>query len=333
MANHGLARFTSLTVDLDPLRSYLENRRLTPAPETDLEAVMRDGLPRILDLLSRLGIPATFFVVGQDARDGENARWLRAAVAQGHEVACHSDRHLPDFDRLPRRELALDIGRSREALESATGRPVTGFRAPAWNIPRELFEILVAQGFEYDSSLVSRPAGPWRVAALRLLKTFSPSTAPHRIMQGQPAATVPHRPYPMDPARPWLPCPGSSLWEIPHGCSAGPLPVPLNGTVLGWLPDPITAGMCRLCARRPEPLIFVCHGIDLVDFHRHVRDPRLRGKPGLTAPIAAKERRLSNLLRALGAKRTWVTLRDLRRACADAVTAHSQGFAPDRTNG
>lgn len=333
MANPGLARGACLTVDLDPLRSYLAHRRLTPAPQTDLEAVIRDGLPRFLELLSHLGIPATFFAVGQDARDTENARWLRTAVSQGHEVACHSDRHSPDFDRLPRRELQLDIERSREALENATGGAVAGFRAPAWNIPPDLFEILADRGFEYDSSLISRPAAPWRAAALRLLKAFSPSLAPHRIMQGQPAVSIPANPYPLDPRRPWRPCPGSSLWEIPHGCSTGPLPVPLNHTLLLWPPGPLSAALCRLAALRPEPLIFVCHGLDLVDFHRRIRDPRLRGKPGLMAPVDVKQRRLSRLLRLLGADRTWLTLRELRRASAGSAEEKSRGFAPDGASG
>jgi len=316
-----------LSVDLDPVRSYLDNRRLAPAPETNLNAVYDDGLPRILGLLSRLRIPATFFAVGEDAQNPPNAARLRAAASSGHEVASHSHRHRPDFHLLDRSELELDIARSREALEDAAGVPVAGFRAPAWNIPQDMFQVLAARGFAYDSSLISRPAGPWRKAALRLLKAISPSMAPHRIMQGQPpVSAIPPRPYPVDCDRPWLQRAGSALWEIPHGCSTGAIPVPLNATVLQWLPWPLAAGLCRAAAGRPEPLIFVCHGLDLVDFERSIRDPRLRGKPGLTAPIEKKERRISRLLALLGTGRAWMTLRDLQAACAASEPPPASGL-------
>ncbi|ARQ72567.1 polysaccharide deacetylase family protein [Streptomyces marincola] len=83
--------------------------------------------PQILGLLRQHGVPATFFVLG------ENAVWqpdlLRAIAADGHLVANHSYDH-PRFDRLPRDEVRAQLGRTSEVIENALGAPPGWARAP-----------------------------------------------------------------------------------------------------------------------------------------------------------------------------------------------------------
>ncbi|WP_020663030.1 polysaccharide deacetylase family protein [Amycolatopsis benzoatilytica] len=89
---------------------------------------------KILDLLERYGVRATFFCVGLNASaSGED---LQRMIEQGHEVGNHTWSHpfLPDLSET---QLADQIDRTAEAIGSATGaepgyfRPPYGSRTPA----------------------------------------------------------------------------------------------------------------------------------------------------------------------------------------------------------
>jgi peptidoglycan-N-acetylglucosamine deacetylase len=83
--------------------------------------------PAILDELSRLGIPATFFVVGNSAR--AHPELVRRMRDEGHAVGSHSDSH-PEPWRLRIDELAREYRRGRARVEQAAGRTVRLFRPP-----------------------------------------------------------------------------------------------------------------------------------------------------------------------------------------------------------
>jgi polysaccharide deacetylase family protein (PEP-CTERM system associated) len=137
--------------------SYLITRILGKAPAANPEDVIAQT-ELVLDLLKRHEVRATFFVLGLVA---ESAPQLVKRIAQaGHEIASHGHLHLPVFDGTLQ-EFEEDLSRSKELLESITGRPVLGYRAPAFSVPREnpqgFFDILGKLGFTYDSSIVSTP--------------------------------------------------------------------------------------------------------------------------------------------------------------------------------
>jgi len=83
--------------------------------------------PAIMDELGRLGVVATFFVVGKRAR--AHPELVRRALAEGHAVGSHSDTH-PEPWTVPLRALAADYRRGRRAAETALGRRVRLFRPP-----------------------------------------------------------------------------------------------------------------------------------------------------------------------------------------------------------
>ncbi len=85
----------------------------------------------ILDELARLGIHATFFLVGQCARSYPHL--VRRMLAEGHAVGSHSASH-PDPWRLPVRELMLEYKRGRALVEQAAERPVRLFRPPKGHV-------------------------------------------------------------------------------------------------------------------------------------------------------------------------------------------------------
>jgi peptidoglycan-N-acetylglucosamine deacetylase len=111
---------------------------------------VRVGLPRILQLLTRLGVPGTFFFPGTAA-----ARYphLLESIAQaGHEIALHGNRRV----RLP----SLSDGAQRADFEAGLqtlrglGHEVSGYRAPYWQLTPHTLDLLGHHGFTYDSSLM-----------------------------------------------------------------------------------------------------------------------------------------------------------------------------------
>lgn len=109
----------------------------------------RVGLPRILGMLARRGLPATFFVPGLTAE-----RWpgtVESILEAGHEVALHGYTHRTPTALEPAEQLA-ELDRGMEALTRTGARP-TGYRAPLWSTTAVTLEALPRFGLRYDSSL------------------------------------------------------------------------------------------------------------------------------------------------------------------------------------
>jgi peptidoglycan/xylan/chitin deacetylase (PgdA/CDA1 family) len=141
-----------LTFDVDAEAGFLGEgaqyqRRLTTLSEGRF-GVTR-GLPRILDLLSRHHIPATFFVPGYTAEVHPEA--VTAILAGGHEVGHHGHMHLRN-DLASAAEQRTEIERGLAALAAAGAPRPAGYRSPAWEMTPDTFSLLLEHGFEYDSS-------------------------------------------------------------------------------------------------------------------------------------------------------------------------------------
>jgi polysaccharide deacetylase family protein (PEP-CTERM system associated) len=108
---------------------------------------------RMLGLLERHGVKATFFVLGWVA--DRYPRLVREIHDRGHEVGSHGYWHRLVYELSPA-EFREDLRRSRNALENAVGAKVTAHRAASFSITsRSLWalEILVEEGFSVDSSI------------------------------------------------------------------------------------------------------------------------------------------------------------------------------------
>ena len=90
-----------------------------------------DYAPAFLDELRRLGIVATFFVVGHRARARPDL--VRRARDEGHAVGSHSDTH-PEPWTVPLPRLTGEYRRGRQAAEAALGQPVPLFRPPKGHV-------------------------------------------------------------------------------------------------------------------------------------------------------------------------------------------------------
>ncbi|MGZ3640657.1 MAG: polysaccharide deacetylase family protein [Candidatus Limnocylindrales bacterium] len=120
----------------------------------------RVGLPRILELLGREGIPATFFVPGHTLATFPES--VAAIVAAGHEVGCHGWAH-EDLTALDAAAELDVLRRSRDAIAEASGQAPRGFRAPYWGLTPRTLGWVEELGFSYDSSLMADDVHPYRV--------------------------------------------------------------------------------------------------------------------------------------------------------------------------
>ena len=107
-----------------------------------------------LDFLRRHRGTGSFFFVGEVAR--RNPGLVARIAAEGHEIGCHSDRHLP-LDRLGQARFRDDVRRNLDALRDAGAGDVTGYRAPCFSLTAETgwaYEALAGLGFAYSSSVL-----------------------------------------------------------------------------------------------------------------------------------------------------------------------------------
>ena len=117
--------------------------------------------PRILDLLDRHGVKATFFIPGYVAETHEAL--TRDIHARGHEVAHHGYMHEPPATLTAGQEAAV-LDRGIAALERITGEAPLGYRSPSWELSDRSLPLLAERGFVYDSSLMGDDV-PYRTDA------------------------------------------------------------------------------------------------------------------------------------------------------------------------
>lgn len=108
---------------------------------------VEEGLPKLLQLLSGLGIQGTFFTTGEVAQKYPEA--ARAVLAGGHELACHGMTHTA-FTSMTRDQARAEIVESAAILREHAR--VTSFRAPYLRYPDAYLDLLEDAGFELDSS-------------------------------------------------------------------------------------------------------------------------------------------------------------------------------------
>jgi peptidoglycan/xylan/chitin deacetylase (PgdA/CDA1 family) len=112
----------------------------------------RVGVPRILKLLDRYGVKATFYVPAVAALLHEEEQ--RRVVAEGHEIGIHGWIH--ELNSVLPYEAERDLMfRSTDALERITGTRPVGLRTPSWDFSPNTLAIEKELGLLYDSSLMA----------------------------------------------------------------------------------------------------------------------------------------------------------------------------------
>jgi len=169
-----------LTFDFDALSVWLGGfPRVTPAMLSRGEFGAQVGVPRILELLRRYDIPATFFIPGHTVESFPEV--VSAVVEAGHEVGHHGYGHEDPSGQTPAEERA-SLERGLAALESLAGGRPRGYRSPSWDYSSVTLSLLVEYGFLYDSSLFADDFYPYHPRLGDVVSKDQP------LQRGQPAS-------------------------------------------------------------------------------------------------------------------------------------------------
>jgi peptidoglycan-N-acetylglucosamine deacetylase len=141
-----------LSFDVD--NELLWRRTPLPVPLSEGEYGATTGLPRVLDLLDRHSIPASFYIPAMSA--ALHPQMIRDILQRKrHEIGVHGWMHenLPQVGDAAKEEQLLT--QSIEYLTKATGKRPVGFRAPAWEFSQSTLDQIRKAGFLYDSSFMA----------------------------------------------------------------------------------------------------------------------------------------------------------------------------------
>jgi len=109
----------------------------------------KTGMPRILALLQRYDIAATFFVPGLVIE--QRPAVVEAILEHGHEIAHHSWSHAWIVN-LTAEEEREEMERGFEIIKRVTGRAPAGYRSPAGEFSPITLPLLLEYGFSYSSN-------------------------------------------------------------------------------------------------------------------------------------------------------------------------------------
>lgn len=247
----------------------------------DLPRRSRHLVSLILDRFSAASVRGTFFVLGWLAE--KEAEMVRSISDAGHEVASHGWDHRRVTDLSPE-EFREDIRRSRNVLQEVSGQAVIGYRAPSFSILPGFewaLDILLAEGFEYDSSMF-----------------------PIRLHPGYGYPEAPPDPHGLER-------PGGTLWEIPPTTlELGRLRLPAaGGAYLRFFPSFLVAKGLAEAEKRGFP--------GTVYFHPWETDPEM---PRVRAPALTRLRMrhgIRPMLRRLETLTARFAFRPIRETVAD----------------
>jgi peptidoglycan/xylan/chitin deacetylase (PgdA/CDA1 family) len=140
-----------LSFDTDSEAPLLRDGNTSPTSLSASDFGAESGMPRILKMLDRYNIPATFFMTAVDAM--LHPDMLAAVLKSGrHEVGVHGWIH--EFPpRLEDGEEERLLDRAIAYLTKATGKRPLGYRAPSWAFSPSTLDLIQKKGFLYDSSL------------------------------------------------------------------------------------------------------------------------------------------------------------------------------------
>jgi peptidoglycan/xylan/chitin deacetylase (PgdA/CDA1 family) len=142
----------ALSFDLDNETPSLRDGSTSPSELSQGQYGSRVAVPRILALLDRHQIKASFFVPAVVARMYPET--IRQIVAKGHEIGVHGWIH--ERNSLLAEEQERDLmRRSYATLQEISGVKPAGIRTPSWDYSPFTMKIIRELGLLYDSSLMA----------------------------------------------------------------------------------------------------------------------------------------------------------------------------------
>jgi len=143
----------ALSFDFDSETNALRDLELSPGTFSQGEYAARVSVPRILALLDKYSIPASFFVPAVSALLHKEE--IEAITESGrHEIGLHGWVHERN-SLLDEEEERMLMKKSLQTLKELTGKAPTGIRTPSWDFSPSTLKIIMEMGLIYDSSLMA----------------------------------------------------------------------------------------------------------------------------------------------------------------------------------
>ncbi len=148
----------SISLDLDNQWSYMKIHG-----DTGWEifpSYLDKFIPIVIDMLNKLNLKITFFIVGQDAALEKNKESLSMIVKNGHELGNHSFNHESWLHLYPKEKIRDEILTAEKYITEISGVKPVGFRGPGFSWSENLLDVLSELGYQFDASTLPTFIGP-----------------------------------------------------------------------------------------------------------------------------------------------------------------------------
>ncbi len=147
-----------ISLDFDSVALWIAMGQTTPTPISrgEFGAVAAERLLRLFD---NHKVPTSWFIPGLTIDTYESV--CRAVAEAGHEIGHHGYDHVAPGN-LDRDAEFDQLKRGNEAIERISGKRARGYRSPAWDLSPHTVELLLQEGFVYDSSMMAHDYIPYR---------------------------------------------------------------------------------------------------------------------------------------------------------------------------
>ncbi len=143
----------ALSFDFDAETNALRDGQYSPGVLSQGEYPARVAIPRILGLLDKYRIPASFFVPAVTALI--HPAEIKSITSSGrHEVGLHGWIHERNSLLAEAEEREL-MKKSFDTLRQMTGKAPVGIRTPSWDFSASTLKLIRELGLLYDSSLMA----------------------------------------------------------------------------------------------------------------------------------------------------------------------------------
>ena len=149
-----------LTFDFDAMSGFISRGMTSPSPISRGEFGANVGAPRIVALLKKYDIRASWYIPGHTLET--YPQQCERVFHAGHEIGHHGWTHVPPA-QLTREQEEEGLGRANEQIRKLTGHQARGYRSPSWDLSPHSVELLLKHGFAYDSSMMADDYLPYRV--------------------------------------------------------------------------------------------------------------------------------------------------------------------------
>jgi peptidoglycan-N-acetylglucosamine deacetylase len=161
-----------LTFDFDAMSGFVARKMMTPTPVSrgEFGAV---GVERLLALLASRDIVSSWFIPGVVL--GTYPELCARIHAAGHEIGHHGWTHVTPAS-LSREEELDALRRGNDAIAEVTGQQARGYRSPAWDLSAHTIELLLQEGFIYESSMMGHDYLPYQARRGDIVREDGPMT-------------------------------------------------------------------------------------------------------------------------------------------------------------